>query len=361
MGVKLALFISRMAFIVNAAYESVSLETLDLNRDASQLSATELTKFPFSEFGFKWNQEDADSLKWRPQGITGITSSDSDREFIAASWYGREQEGYENRGVRIAFVDISNSSAIKYRHVLLVDENYDTFPSLHGGGLVYKDGLLHVPDSRSGTKKVFTFSVNDILYIPPEDRAEFYDYVYVMMRVSSYDVPITPSFLSFDFDKNQILLGTFYQCSDYHYDTTDCLAASQNTLMWYTINAVDSASPFCGPFYSEMQGAGTSTYNNSKLVWTTSSYGSGHDSHLHVSALSEEFECSVEYSASNPPVGPGSFTTTVYPPGLEDMHMADPASGLYSEHIWMMTEFGTNDGTNNLRCVFATNIQYLVP
>ena len=237
-------------------YEVVQLADLDLNRKATKMSSSALSDFAGSELGFKWNSDDSDTLKWRPQGISGCTAkkrkvgdfttantevvfttcshADSGstssafkvgfptianntpidipiaftdpstsytvhydlptklpgaisikaedtnalclssievngnpvfmkeklffdsvctstdysgitcttemtlhvgkREFMAVSWYGRSSEGYADRGSRISFVDTSNWNHLNYRHVLLVDENYQTFHDMHAGG-----------------------------------------------------------------------------------------------------------------------------------------------------------------------------------------------------------------------------------
>lgn len=110
---------------------------------------------------------------------------------------------------RVCFVDVSDLSApIQYRHVLLVDENYCTFEDMHAWGLDVspQDGMLHVSDSHSGAKKIHTFDVN---FVPQEDREKFYTDVYILVRVASYDVPITHSFLSYDWG---VLVATFFQC-----------------------------------------------------------------------------------------------------------------------------------------------------
>lgn len=278
---------------------------------------------------------------------------------MAVSWYGRDEEGYADRGARVSFVDVSDPATAPYRHVLLVDENYATFEGLHAGGLAVspQDGHLHVPDSRSGSKRVYTFDVNDILYVPSEDREQFYNYVYILVRKGSYDVPITPSFMSYDWDNAQILLGTFYQCSSYHTDSGECLSASNNRLAWYSVGEANATTPSCSPFFSEMQGAASgndpASSNGQRLLWTTSSYGSGHESHLHITRLDPD-AC----TAADDAVDTTDSRTVVYPPGLEDMHIWGD-EGNYYGYLWMQTEFGANDGSNNVRTVFATSVTSL--
>ena len=56
--------------------------------------------------------------------------------------------------MRVSFVDVTNMNSIKYRHVLLVDETYNKFDSMHAGGLVYRKDKIYVPDTRIGMKKI---------------------------------------------------------------------------------------------------------------------------------------------------------------------------------------------------------------
>jgi hypothetical protein len=316
------------------------------------MSTTSLQKFPYSEFGFTWNDEDSASTKWRPQGLTEIKTTT--KEFMAVSWYGREEELYDNRGVRIAFVDLST---MMYRLVLLVDENYKTFQGMHSGGLVYYDNYIHVPDSRSGTKKIYQFNINNIQYVPESDRDLFYSYAYILPRSSSYNVPITPSFLSYDWDRKQIVLGTFFQCSSYHTDSSACLSNTTNKLSWYTIGNVSSTTSSCSPFYSEMQGVASALNpkdTTKHVLWSVSSYGSGHSSHLHISNMPTGYVC------NNNAFDKSGYKTISYPPGLEDMHVCGGDSS-HSGYLWMHTEFGSNDGTGNIRSVFATKITNILP
>jgi hypothetical protein len=339
-------------------YDVVPLDEVSLNRVGNMMSEGELDSVPHSKFGFTWEDGDASTLKWRPQGLT-TTVSTSNKEFVAVSWYGRSEADYSDRGARISFVNIqdsleSNSSSVKYRHVLLVDENYNTFPGMHAGGLACAgDKYIHVPDSRSGTKKVYTFSTSNIQYIPSSDRDAFYDYAYVMPRVGSYDVPITPSFMSYDSSRSKFLVGTFYQCSSYHEDTSECLVDSNDTFTWYSAGAASSTTPTCQPFFSEMQGAVSSTVDGKFLVWCSSSYGSGHDSHLHIATLLND-QCNASSSVSK------QYRTVTYPPGLEDLHRS-VSSSRYVDYLWGLTEFGSNDGTGNTRRVFSMDLGELMP
>ena len=258
--------------IVRAVFEfkTVSLEDLDLNRTATKLSAEALQDKGFHDAhtGFQWNDGDNETKKFRPQGIAEIEDSNTNysKRFLVVSWYGRTKEqgapeDYANRGARVSFVDITDIDnpdvkEFQYRHVLLVDENYNTFcdeagKAIHAGGLVYKDGKLHVPDDRKDPvtgepkKEVHVFSIDSIQEVDPDD---FYDYRYILKAESSYEVPIEPHFLSYDWDRDQVLVGTF------HYP--DKGYSEDPNLAWYTIGDVDSGSPFCEDFFDKMPPVG---------------------------------------------------------------------------------------------------------
>eukprot|EP00956_Cyclotella_meneghiniana_P001788 scaffold1950_cov75-Cyclotella_meneghiniana.AAC.9 len=49
-----------------------------------------------SSRGFVWDDDDASTTAWRPQGITTHRTDNS--RWVLISWYGRKDEGYANRG-----------------------------------------------------------------------------------------------------------------------------------------------------------------------------------------------------------------------------------------------------------------------
>ena len=344
-----------------ATYSKVQVTNLNLNRSGKTLSSSQRIKFPHSHTGFIWNNDDNNTNKWRPQGIAGIATGE--KKFIAVTWYGRTQANYQNRGVRISISDVTNIGNVKYRHVLLVDPNYETYkPSscnadkcntLHAGGLVYKSGEFHVPDSRNGSKIVRVFSIDEIQEVPTSDRQRFYNYRYILKEKRQYSVPIVPSFMSYDWDHDQVLVGRFYKCNgqDGHSDKTRCSLSPKNQLAWYSIGNVDNDSPFCSPFISEMQGAGSMRYGETadKTLLIASSYGRGNNSHLHTMRIGDESCYQSGMNVKNNRV-------ITYPPGLEDIHMAKTSS-----NVWMLTEFGPHEGSSNNRVVFAVKRKHLQP
>jgi hypothetical protein len=344
-------------------YSKVKIDQLNLNRRATTISASQITSFPKSHTGFIWNDGDNKTRKWRPQGIAGIARGD--KKFIAVTWYGRAEANYQNRGVRISISDVTNMGSVKYRHVLLVDQDYETYKplscnrekcnTLHAGGLVYKSGEFHVPDSRDGSKVVRVFSLDDIQEVPTSDRQNFHNYRYILKEKSQYSVPIVPSFMSYDWDHDQVLVGRFNKCSGQggHSDKTHCSLSPNNQLAWYSIGNVNQGSEFCSPFISEMQGAGSMQYKNTSdrllLISSSYGYGGGKNSHLHIMRLTGE-------GCYNSGMDIKSNRVVTYPAGLEDIHIAKT-----SPNVWMLTEFGPHEGSGNNRVVFAVKREYLQP
>jgi len=134
------------------------------------------------EWGFRWNDDDVDTQRWWPQGIT--TSADaSDREdidgrrLLMTSWYAKPVDG-QNQGSRITVVDIDT---LEYRHVLLVvprrsrSGHLELKPLLaHAGGLVWCGPYLHVAGTRRG---LFSCLVDDIIRVRSAESTHGYRYV----------------------------------------------------------------------------------------------------------------------------------------------------------------------------------------
>ena len=125
-------------------------------------------------WGFRWNDEDQRSSRWWPQGIT--TSADASaaedvggRRVVVTSAYSKKVDGY-SKGARLSVVDVTDRTALRYRHVLLVeavlddDGRIDLRPvPLHAGGIVWHGDHLHVAGTRRG---LATFRPDDIVRVP---------------------------------------------------------------------------------------------------------------------------------------------------------------------------------------------------
>ena len=125
-------------------------------------------------WGFRWDDEDERSKRWWPQGIT--TSADASevddvegRKVVVTSAYSKNVGGY-SKGARLSFVDVTDRTAVRYRHVLLVEAHLDEDGRLdlrpvplHAGGIVWHGDHLHVAGTRRG---LATFRLDDIVRVP---------------------------------------------------------------------------------------------------------------------------------------------------------------------------------------------------
>lgn len=143
----------------------------DLNRQAMT------TRVPgrVVDRGFTWNDADAHTSRWWPQGITTSADAGEARPVVLTSWYA--QEAGRNRGSRISVVDLDT---LRYRHVLLVVPTRDRDGRLglepllaHAGGLVWCGPYLHVAGTRRG---LFSCRVDDVLRMR-SDAGSGYRYV----------------------------------------------------------------------------------------------------------------------------------------------------------------------------------------
>ncbi|MCT4638291.1 MAG: T9SS type A sorting domain-containing protein [Bacteroidales bacterium] len=337
-------------------YEKVPLEELNLNRTATKLVGA-LGRYEPAVKGYRWNSEDNKTLKWRPQGITGLNRNN--KEWSVVSWYGRDtvdcnDEYYGNRGSRVSFVNITDMDNIKYRHVLLVDQNFETFEDMHAGGLAIVNDTLYVPDSRGSIDALYRFPLSDIREVPVDHRDDYYNYRYIIAMDEKVDsMPINPSFVSYDWDDNRFVMGSFVKADD---------EIEKERMMWFESGKVDKTSPYFAHVFHKMQGIATMTDPNNpenKLVWTASSYGYNKSSYLR--CFSYKFPENTEQGQLldiN-----RNYVSRAMKPGLEDLHLDEN-----NEYLWSLTEFSPKHGTllclgdsDNDRDVFAFAVKDILP
>jgi hypothetical protein len=160
---------------------------------------------PAATWGFRWDRDDRTSRRWWPQGIS--TSADAvepelveGRSVLVTSAYAHDVDGV-HKGARLSFVDLTDRSALRYRHVLLVepflrdDGTVDVRPvRVHAGGIVWHGDYLHV----AGTSRGFSsFRLADVVRVPPgRDRrrlalddgtVEAFGYRYLLPVRFTYD------------------------------------------------------------------------------------------------------------------------------------------------------------------------------
>jgi len=172
----------------------------DLNRAATRVRVPA----PAAEWGMRWDHDDMVSKRWWPQGIT--TSADAsadglidDRAVLITSSYSHDIDGL-HKGARLSVFDLSDPTAIRYRHVLLVepflrgDGSVDVRPvKLHAGGIVWHGDHVHV----AGTARGFSsFRLDDIVSVAANDgtrigirgdRVDVFGYRYVVPVRFTYD------------------------------------------------------------------------------------------------------------------------------------------------------------------------------
>jgi len=290
----------------------VQVDELDLNRHAAP--TRDLPKD--AHVGFSWNRGDGLTAKWRPQGIAGYAKDRS--KYLLVSWYGRGR--YAGRGARVSFIDVSDIKNVKYRHVLLVDENKKTFSGLHAGGLAINNGVLHVADSRDAKNpSILTFDLSEILEIDPKN---FYNYRYILCLKRKYRVDLKPSFVSFDRDSKNYLVGTFTQKPD-----------PKGKVSWYQIEDGQVIMKAALLFQHEMQGA--FCLHDENRLYISQSYGRLNKSKFSI----------IDYKLDGEDIQIRNILTRSYPVGLEDVYVSA------SRNVWLLTEFAGS------RMVFATKEQ----
>jgi len=179
-----------------------------------------------AEGGFRWDDEDFVDQEWWPQGITtSADASDTDdilgRRVVVVGWYAKRVKG-ATQGARLTFVDVTDPSAPRYRHVLLVEPVRPWWKvwsrraamhpvAVHAGGIVWYGPSILVADTRGGVR---TFVLDDICRVPGGWRG----YEYVIPQRTSYRavndrgfVPFKFSFVSLDRsgDEHQLIAGEY--------------------------------------------------------------------------------------------------------------------------------------------------------
>ena len=337
-------------------YNKISVESLQCNKQAKPINHT----FDGIESnGFLWDDQDATTAQWRPQGVT--TYHYSETRWVLVSWYGRKDEGYADRGGRISFVKASTNTFYSYVHVLLVDYNFCTLPNIHVGGIEQQNGTLYVADSRKEMQQILKFDLANGLYEVNENNigTVMFGHRYLLRQSASFPSPTKPSFMSYDNDNKMFLIGTYARCGPkvgIHLDSKKCLTQTNNRLVWIESSMVDSNESStddlfsCRNYFSEMQGAVSARVDNNTIVWVSSSYGPIAESHLHVVNMSSIASKCMQSHQTDYFAELDQITIFRYPPGLEDLHIEQLSDERF---MWMNTEFGT-------RMVFATALMDII-
>lgn len=353
--------------IATAQNQNIKITDLNLNRIAESLVGDKKNEFPKAENGFLWNLEDAKTKKWQPQGITGVTVDN--KEFVIVSWYGRPQftedplthkktiptgtsMDYSDRGARISIVNITKltqePSQPNYRNILLIDQNHETYHGMKASSIVAINGKLHVTDTRKGKNVIRVFDLNKIQYLPEAKAVK--SYRYILVEEYNYKTPIQPSFIAYDKDKKQILVGTSpQQLSD----------ITPNLIGWFTPPTASTAAAFTKNIhqisvfkipnqYKNIQGiASSKDANNKQILWISTS-----------SVKSERsifYKMNIETSSSGATITNAS--SMKYPSGLKDVYWSA------TEKLWLLTVFPLDKTLINptRRVVFCIKKENILP
>lgn len=337
-----------------AAHPSVtptSFETIldtSLNRSGSAISVSGLGCF---HDGFEWDSSDGSVEFWWPQGVTGSTGAYDNvidkgklkgRRVMLVSWYHKAEEDPGSsvyKGVRVSLTDVTSTSSVNYRHILLVQPKMDgatptykalasATSSLHAGGLAWVGPYLYVASTSSGfrvfdTRLVFEVATGDaslLGYQSSTDEYHAYNYRYIMPQVGAYTLCETTccarfSFVSLDTSTTpKSLLAGEYASSEPNARVHRWPIDEQTSRLLVASGGVQSSEVvFPGADYIQ----GALSYNGFYFLSTSrpkvglkSSFGSFYDGKLG-----------------------GSLTAHRYPYLPEDLYFAK-----YDNELWTCTE-----------------------
>jgi hypothetical protein len=177
--------------------------------DSANRTGAWCTPHPNSVAAFCWEDGDNATTDWYPQGITTSADASADglyegKTVVLTSWY--YSGSGSNRGVRISFVDYSNPSAPKYRHVLLVEPykdaagnpNFRPVP-VHAGGIFWYGYYLYIADTSNGFRvfdtrhiwKVSTGDNNNKIGRQADGSYHAHDYSYALPQALTFAASTT--------------------------------------------------------------------------------------------------------------------------------------------------------------------------
>ncbi|MCB9638909.1 MAG: hypothetical protein H6727_08410 [Myxococcales bacterium] len=318
----------------------VTLTTLlgDLNRTGNKVNS--ISGVSCLTRGYTWNSGDNGVAYWYPQGLAGSATATSNgqisgKRVLVASWYHKPEADSStstNKGVRVSFVDITNTATWPYRHALLVEPvmqggkaSYQPIP-IHAGGLAWYKNWLYVPDTSRGLRvfdldrilRVQTSDSNAVGYIASNDQYHGFGYKYVIPQVNLYTrcsgsccARFSFAFLAASTQSPSILSGEYTNANVR--GRLHRWALDPNTGKLVTKNRTAVATQILFPGVLKMQGAGIS----GQRIWISSSQ----------SKASSPTSPGSLYTGQ---IG-GSISTYRYPYPPEDMHYSSSQSLLWSQ------------------------------
>jgi hypothetical protein len=226
----------------------------DLNRSPIPVAPSAVPGDPPGvDFAFRWDDEENDKPTWVPQGITSSSDARADgrvlgRELIVVSSYFDEDEapGADPKGVRLAFVDVTDPAAPRYRFALLVEPlaGGDLAPiRIHAGGIAWVGDILYVADTSKGLR---VFDTRRFLQVDTSEdvigcdattcRAGLYKYALPQIGAYARSSPCAEaprfSFVALDRSASPPLLVSGEYCAE-----TACSAALAGRVFRWPVDA----------------------------------------------------------------------------------------------------------------------------
>lgn len=226
----------------------------DLNRTAVQVAAGGVPGKPAGvKQAFTWASGDVNVDYWIPQGLSGSADATASgvvngRSVIVVAWYydiDKDPGSTQKKGVRVAFVDVTNPAKPTYRFALLVEPKGtaaapDFAPvNIHAGGIVWFGDSLYVADTTHGFR---VFDLNHIWKVPADDglgcdatRCVAENYAYAIPQAGKYEAADTCdllfSYVSLDRSVSPPTLISGEYCS-----TTACKGALTGRVLRWPLN-----------------------------------------------------------------------------------------------------------------------------
>jgi hypothetical protein len=262
--------------------------------------------------GFRWQSGDNNTELWYPQGITGLRRG-SGKKFVSVTWYGKES--YQNKGVRLSLVDVTDMDDVRYRHVLLVQPSSGATQPIfgpiliHAGGLATRNSTIYVADTSVGvrvfdTTKMFRAEADSgkSMCGVHGGKAFAFDYRLILPQVGCYRLGGPPkfSFASMDWTAKtspKLLMG--------NYDL------EPPTLSWWKMSGLRITSGFKQITHPHERVQGAAALDDSVFL-----------------------SCSGSNAKLNVAKDPYStWTSHSWPHGCEDLHLSPN-----SDNLWCLTE-----------------------
>lgn len=138
----------------------------DLNRTATNITASSLPGVPGFARGFAWDDDDNGKEWWIPQGLSGTpdgyaTGVVAGKKAVVVTWYyeaSKHPGSTGEKGIRISIADVTTTT-VKYRHLLLVEPTVVAGRAdfkaidIHAGGIAWVGDRLWVVDTGQGLRE----------------------------------------------------------------------------------------------------------------------------------------------------------------------------------------------------------------